>query len=231
MSESQAKKFMFDTEFSESTPEFSGASQAFSDIHGNKGLQTLTDDELEQVRQEAFAEGLASVQAQVLQQTAAAANEIVAQTGSILQSLGVETTRFRAEAVELALMIANKLAHALIEREPEAEIRALIGSCLEQLRDEPHVVVRVAESMADGIRPQILDLAKERGFEGKVIVIADTETANVDCRIEWADGGAELQHNALAANVEAIIARYLEANDAVQGDLFESWNTAETEVA
>ena len=101
---------------------------------------------------------------------------------------GIEA-RLETEAVEVAVAVAGKLAPELIAREPFAEISALANECFRQLVTTPHIVVRVGADIYDDRQGQARRDRATRGFEGRLVVLADARDGAGDCRIEWADGG------------------------------------------
>ena len=76
-----------------------------------------------------------------------------------------------------------------MQREPFGEIAALATECFRQLSTAPHVVVRVNDALHETAKAQLEEIARTRGFEGRLVVVAEPEIAVGDCRIEWADGG------------------------------------------
>ena len=119
--------------------------------------------------------------------------------------------RLETEAIELAAAIARKLAPELVLREPFAEIAALATECFRQLAATPHVVVRVNDALLDTARTNLDDIAKSRGFEGRVVVLAEPTIAIGDCKIEWADGGVIRDSAKTAVAIDDAIGRYLGA--------------------
>ena len=123
---------------------------------------------------------------------------------------GVEA-RLEAEAVDVAVAVAKKLAPELLAREPFAEIAALVTDCFRQLTATPHVVVRINDTIYDQACEQLDKIAKRLGFDGRLVVLADPDIAAGDCRIEWADGGVT-RDAARAANViSETVGRFLVA--------------------
>ena len=114
------------------------------------------------------------------------------------------------DGVELACLIAGRLATALVADQPLAEVEALIHDCLEHLRGEPRIVVRIGEDSIDHLAARIGGLAERCGFPGKIVLLPDDGLAVGDCRVEWADGGAERNREVLATAVDTAIARYME---------------------
>ena len=121
---------------------------------------------------------------------------------------GVET-RMETEAVDVAVAVARKLAGELIAREPLGEITALVGDCFAQLVSAPHLVVRINESLYETAHTRIETLAKQNGFAGRLVILAEPEIRTGDCRIEWADGGVVLERAAIEAKINELVGRYI----------------------
>ena len=105
---------------------------------------------------------------------------------------------------------AKKIASHLISREPAGEVTALIDSCLGPLRQAPHIVVRVDERDADGIKAEADRIAHERGFMGRLVILGEPDMASGDCRIEWADGGIVRDRQTTENEIERLIEMHFE---------------------
>ena len=206
MSKSTLKstKFMFDDKFDDVE---SGRSPT-------EKTSAISEQDLEDVRQQAFAEGRSSGAAEVRAEIEAASAKALDAIVSCLTDLGAAQVAANEgayqDSVALARLVAGRLASALLEDQPLAEIESLIGDCLEHLRDEPRVVVRVVETSIDDLAPRIDGLAERSGFPGKIMLLPDERLAVGDCRVEWADGGAERVLENLTGAVDAAVARYME---------------------
>jgi flagellar assembly protein FliH len=121
---------------------------------------------------------------------------------------GIET-RMETEAVDVAVAVARKLCCELIAREPFGEITGLVRDCFAQLVSTPHLVVRINDSLYETAREQIERLAKQSGFEGRLVILAEPEIDNGDCKIEWADGGVVLERSAIDAKINELVGRYM----------------------
>ena len=121
---------------------------------------------------------------------------------------GIET-RMETEAVDVALAVARKLASELIAHEPLGEIVALVGDCFAQLVSTPHLVVRINDQLYDAAHERIEALAKQSGFAGRLVILAEPEIETGDCRIEWADGGVVLERAAIEAKISELVGRYI----------------------
>jgi flagellar assembly protein FliH len=113
------------------------------------------------------------------------------------------------EKAATAVEIAQKVAEDLVAAEPLGEIIALVKDCFSHLVATPHLVVRINDALYDSARENIERLAKQSGFEGRLVILAEPEIATGDCRIEWADGGVVLERGAIAAKVDELVGRYI----------------------
>ena len=121
---------------------------------------------------------------------------------------GIET-RMETEAVDIALAVARKLASELVAREPLGEITALVSDCFAQLVSTPHLVVRINDQLYEAAHARIEALAKQSGFAGRLVILAEPEIETGDCRIEWADGGVVLERAAVEAKISELVGRYI----------------------
>jgi flagellar assembly protein FliH len=124
-------------------------------------------------------------------------------------SLKTVEDKFEAEAVEVALAVGRKLAAALISREPFAEIAALADNCFRELLAAPHIVVRVNGALYADAKTKLEEIARSRGFEGRLVVMAEAAIEAGDCRIEWADGGLKRERDATERAIADTVARYV----------------------
>jgi flagellar assembly protein FliH len=125
---------------------------------------------------------------------------------------GIET-RIETEAVDVAVAVARKLCRELIAGEPLGEVTALVSDCFSQLVSTPHLVVRINEQLYEAARARVELLAKQSGFEGRLVILAEPEIATGDCRIEWADGGVVLERAAIDAKINELVGRYMASRD------------------
>jgi flagellar assembly protein FliH len=181
---------------------------------------TLSQDELQAIKAEAFAEGTKAAEAE-------AAKQAAARLDALCNGLDEAMRPARAEAIKLAYLIARKLAQTLVEARPQAEIEALIGQCLEDQRSEPNIVIRVQDRVLDAVKAEAAKLSKERSFTGRVLVIGEPQIAAGDCTIEWANGGLERDFKKQLSAVDEIIRTYLHAEGMDGADVSDRPATAE----
>ena len=74
-------------------------------------------------------------------------------------------------------------------------------------------MVRINDCLYEAAREKIERLAKQSGFEGRLVILAEPEIATGDCRIEWADGGVVLERAAIEAKINELVGRYMASRD------------------
>ncbi len=199
-------KFMFDMDF--------GAGEA-----ADRGQRTVTlaahEAALAQIRAQAYRDGFAAAEAKARADEerclAAALGRIAEGLEGLLRGLAAIERRVEAEAVDVAVAVARKLAPELIARAPFVEIATLARDCFTHLVGAPHVVVRVNEALHAQAREQLDEIARTRGFDGRLVVLAEPEIAPGDCRIEWADGGIVRDRAATESAIGEAVGRYVAA--------------------
>jgi flagellar assembly protein FliH len=158
--------------------------------------------------------GYAAAAAEQSRQHADALDRIAIALTGLGETLCAMEQRLQIEVVNVAVAIARKLCPELIAREPIAEITALVGDCFRHLIGVPHVVVRVNEAVYASVRDEIEALARARGLESRLVVLAQNEVAPGDCRIEWADGGISRDLAKTEAAIVQAVNNYLAARPA-----------------
>jgi flagellar assembly protein FliH len=160
-----------------------------------------------------FDAGQQEANAESERRAALALEEIgIALRGIATRFSGVET-RMETEAVDVAVAVARKLCSALMADQPLAEVTALVSECFSHLVSTPHLVVRINEQLYDAARERIEWMAKQSGFEGRLVILAEPEVEFGDCRIEWADGGVVLERAAVEARINELVGRYMASRE------------------
>ena len=196
-------KFMFDVDFA-----------AASDPARRAITPAVHEASLAEARAKAYRDGVAAAVAEAEARAAATLEGIAGGLQELARKLAAIEARLEAEAVEVAVAVARKLAPELIAREPLTEIAALARGCFAQLVNAPHVVVRVSDALHAPAREALEQTARMHGFEGRLVVLGEPEIAPGDCRIEWADGGIVRERAATEAAVAEAVNRYAAARRA-----------------
>ena len=106
------------------------------------------------------------------------------------------------EATKLALQVVRKLMPQFAVQYALPEIEQAVLQAVEARKDEPRIVVTVPTAHLDALKARMDALALEKGYAGRVILLADDSLPATDCRVEWADGGAERFYERLFAQIE-----------------------------
>jgi flagellar assembly protein FliH len=167
---------------------------------------------VEKAREEAFAEGRMSALDDETAKLARAMESVAMALEEVRRDLDHIQTMASEEAIRFATDLSMKLAGKLLDEKPLATITEVAQQIFADLRGHAHVVVRVASEITDSAKEKLSTIARERGFEGKLIVMGEPEIAPGDVRIEWADGGiirdrAQLEQSVLAGVERALAAR------------------------
>lgn len=196
-------KFLFDLDFT------AGSDNRADPAMSKAAVEVAVAEAEARGYRNGYAAAQADISAESERRKAAAMERIATTLASLTDGLAAIERRLEAEAVEVAVATASKLASALMAREPFAEIAALAADCFNHLVGAPHVVVRVNDALYADAREQLEGVARMRGFDGRLVVLAEPDIAPGDCRIEWADGGAHRDGAKIAAAVNEAVDTYL----------------------
>lgn len=190
----KVKKFLFDTNNFDKvkTPEAE--------------LAVYTESQMLTLRQQSQAlgrdEGLDEARQRQEEQMATALDRLVDAAGALAAREEERDIQRMTDATRLALQVAHKLLPQFAQKYAIAEIERVILQSLDSRKDEPRVAVIVAPMHMEAVKSRIDALALEKGFAGKMIIVADERMAPTDCRVEWADGGTERLYERLYAQIE-----------------------------
>ena len=197
---SEAKKFTFDVEFRPEGDLISNAARA-------RQRKVLTQDELDHLLTRARHDGMKMGQVRAAEATVAA---VEALSTVVRESLGAaknEIEQLRREAAMLALVVARKLARQAVAALPEAEVEAALREAIHQAISEPRIVLKAAPDVVAAIKDKLEDLARDTGYEGRIVATAEAGMKTGDCRIEWRGGGAERSMDHVEQAIGEVIAR------------------------
>jgi flagellar assembly protein FliH len=180
------RKFQFDDFDVEPSPETVSAIEA---------EPTLTIAEANALRLAGEAEGRALGLAEANACLDADAVRLLGQIAEDIAAMAEERRRqqdfISAEAVRLALAIAGRVLPAYAEAGALREIEALITACFKERSEDARLVIRLPDILFDPIQARLDRLAKETGFAGTPVLLADAALSRTEARVEWANGGAD----------------------------------------
>lgn len=202
----KAVKFTFDTAFD-------GGATERARVEKQRAEQAIA-----QARLDGEAKGHAAGHAQAIGEIEARTADLIALLTKRLENVAaLQTAAEQAAeraAAQMAYFIGQSLCRRLIARYPMNEIEALVAESFHLVRNEPRIVVRVADALLDTLKERLPSLGSGRGFDGKIVLIGDDQMAQGDCLIEWADGGLERNMAKIMAEIDRCVARFLEKSPA-----------------
>lgn len=140
---------------------------------------------------------------------AAEAERLADAAHRMIEMLDGDMRRIEGQAVDLSAEIARRIAGHALDAYPQAQILALIEECLSPLRRVRHLAIRVNEAEAEHLKAPIEALAATNGFEGRLLILGEPDTAPGDCRIEWADGGILFEKQTVLEAVDQAVETFL----------------------
>jgi len=208
-----AVKYTFDNDFD------SGSSSSSSP---NK-LEVIRDEALTQGQEIGRAEALNGIE----QSCDNLLHNILTAAGSLSQRQDELTSIMNKESAKLAFAIISKLAPASIKKNPLPEIELLIQECLKNSPLEPRLVIRVDDSLLSLLQEKIEPMRLSSGYPGQIVLLGEPMNHISDCRVEWANGGAERDFIALMGDIETAVQHFITAPE-IPPESENSHNDAET---
>lgn len=174
---------------------------------------SYSEEELAAARDEAMrlghAAGLAEAKRAVDARVAAALATLEASLAGTRPMLDAALERSRKDALTLAAAVARRLVPATLARDAVAAVESVVADLLPRVIDEPRLVIRVGDPLIEALKEPIDALAGRAGYAGRVILLGDERLTGADCRVEWADGGAEHNVERLSQEIAATVDRFL----------------------
>lgn len=179
--------------------------------HGRPEIYTASDlaHARAEGRAEGHAEGRAEMAREIEHMLAQALSAIAAKIGSLEATQKRVLTAVNRDSVDLALTLARKVALGLTRLRPLEEIECLIADCLGKIELEPRIVIRINPDVVEPLSAKLDALARDAGFEGRIVLLGEPSLAPDSCQIDWADGGTERSSEAVAAAIEDTVERLL----------------------
>jgi flagellar assembly protein FliH len=183
-----AKKFLFDN-------------RDFGDLK-TKAAALYTEEQLTLAKTQSFASGKLDGAKGQEGRMAEILQKILVLAEKLAQAEERREVEKCADATKLAIKIVHKLMPQFAQQHALPEIEQVIIKSIEARRDEPRVAVTVPTVHLETLKARMDELALEKNYAGKVILVADDALAPTDCRVEWADGGAERIYERLFSQID-----------------------------
>ena len=170
--------FLFETDFRRPQPSRESVRAA-----------EAADEAASQAHARGVQEGRAQAEAQAQARLSDAMTRLSLAAAGLIARADARDAEREDQAVEVAVLLARKIAGDALDARPLAAIGEAARAALQHLRGVPHLVVRVHDGLVEEAEGLMKRLARERGYEGRLVVLGDPDMPSGDARIEWADGG------------------------------------------
>ncbi|AWN51275.1 FliH/SctL family protein [Methylobacterium sp. 17Sr1-1] len=207
----QIRRFLFDTDFRQPAGPPPAEEAPAPEAEALRAAEAAAREAAARAEAEAAAyarglhEGRAQAEAQVQARLADALNRVAAAAAGMIAGADARDAEREAQAFDFAVALGRKIAGAALDSQPVAAIAEAAGRALQHLRGVPHLAIRVHDALVEETERQVARLARERGYEGRLIVMGDPGMAPGDARIEWADGGVVRERAAIEAALLAAL--------------------------
>ncbi|MBV6632149.1 MAG: hypothetical protein KI792_03840 [Alphaproteobacteria bacterium] len=166
----------------------------------------ITREELQRARQEAFAEGMAAGLAHAEtdgQDRAALALQHIAKIADhLLATDQLAQASAERQIIDGVMAVAEKLAPMLHEDGRIKEIGRFARETLQAHADERELLIAVPTGTAPRIKSELRSVMESRGLTDRVKIVEDESLGPADCRMNWADGGANRMLDRIWSAVE-----------------------------
>lgn len=213
------RKYMFDYDFNQPDPPPDEGEGGDLDIDDELVEEppppppTYSEEELNVAREVAYSDGRQAGLNEASETTeylvGNSLSQIVDQMRALFQQQEEANDANARNAVRVAMSVVRKMLPASYEKFAVDEVVRVVGEVIAHILDEPRIIVRVAPALGEKLGEALDSAAKSQGFEGRVMIQEDQRLTPGDCRVEWADGGAERDQARLMAEVEATVDRAL----------------------
>ena len=190
------QRFAFDTVFD-------GAGQVTSTAPRVKRLYPI--EEVEMLRQAAFAEGEAQGLASVQAQQARALSAIAEAARQALPKLAEVAHEHRVGSAELALACGKAIADAALAAFPEAPVRAALEALAREVEAAPRLVFSAAPELAEALGAVLAETAGAIGYGGQIQVRPQAALGPAAFTLDFGDGAASFDPQAAAERVSAAL--------------------------
>ncbi len=221
----EVKKFLFDRSFdvkqAKKEPDIKEGpeeqeSEAAVEAEPAVEIPTFSEEDLEMAREVAYKkgieEGLREASAATERRAADALDIIGAKMSDLMHGRAADRDEAVRSAVSVAAVMMHKTFPEFNRRNGLREVEVTVEEAILRVLEEPRILIRVDSEARTILEGRIEDVAAARGYEGKITVLEDTNLSVGDCRIEWGDGGAERDAQALWREIDEIIERNLETS-------------------
>ena len=208
MTQPASTRFSFETEF---TPQ--------GEILRGPDRKFFSREETDQMAAKARAEGEVKARQTVEAKGFASVDKIVAHLAPVAAQLAGIAEQLRAEAAEMAIIAARKIAGTALDKAGDESAATAICEIVRQLKLNPVITVSVAPDSINEVERRMEQLRRQ-GLGANIAFVPNPEAKPGDWTVVWGEGSAGFSRQGVEATIEAIINARLQDPLAPQLELF-----------
>lgn len=108
-------------------------------------------------------------------------------------------------AMRMVYAVIEKVVPAHAQANAIESVEALVREVLPLVYEEPKLVVRTHNMIAEDVQAKMIEVTERSNFQGEITVVPDYELQPGDCRVEWSGGGADRNEGRLWTEIRDII--------------------------
>lgn len=218
---STVTKFTFDLDFdAPDEPEVAEEEVAEEEAEPEIEIPTFSEEEVAQARAEGFDEGKEVGRKEAADATEERLLEAVekacAQLADVYNAQADANHEIAREMITISTAIAKKLFPDLNARNALGEVERVVQETLKAITEEPRVQIIVHPDLREPLTESLATMTHRAGFEGKVFVNPDPSLDLGDCRVEWSNGAAIRDTEALWEQIDEIVEHNLHGEDVIE---------------
>lgn len=204
-----SRPFLFDRHFIGNGPAVAvGRGSAASE---SPPAKQFDESDLAAARADGVAQGQAQARAEAeaddSRRLTVACEAIAARLAELFRETEAIGAAAAREATELAVAVARKLLPETCRRQGLTEMEGMLAGVMQHLPHQPRLTVAVHPDLAAAAAERTTALAADRGYAGRIVIVADPAVDEGACSVEWAEGGAIRSPRAIWGEIDGILAR------------------------
>lgn len=181
---------------------------------------TFSEEELEEARRTAYEQAFQKGREEALEEAKNSRGQLIA---NVLQKISTDTgllfaaederdTVFEEEVIRVCMTIFDKLYPVMMEQFGEAQMRAILQDVLRMQDGKSEILVETAPEAAEGVEAFLQKLALTNNAQERLVVKGSENIGPNACALQWKDGGAVRDGEALASQARDILLKALGGN-------------------
>ena len=172
-------------------------------------VPTFSEGDVEVARNEGFENGKVEALKEAAERTEKkivdATQVISEQLDQLTSNQSLANKEIFRDAIEVSRAITAKLFPSINAEKGFQEIEKLIYIALGEILEEPRVKIQIHPALIEQLSERINQISENTHFEGRILIFANEEIEQGDCKIEWSSGGAERNVKDIMLEIDDII--------------------------